>query len=57
MDILQSEEKTCFCILRPTVVVCAKRLADIQEVGDLAVRKLLLSAILDGLKKEISTVC
>ena len=52
LDILQSEEKTYFGILLPTVVVCAKKLTDIQQVGDLAVRKLLLSSILNGLKKR-----
>ena len=34
------------------MLVCAKKLTDIQEVGDLAVCKPLLSAILDGLKNR-----
>ena len=52
LDILQSEEKVYYGILLPTMLVCAKKLTDIQEVGDLAVCKPLLSAILDGLKKR-----
>ena len=35
LDILQSEEKAYYGILLPTVLVCAKKLTDIQEVGDL----------------------
>ena len=34
------------------MLVCAKKLTDIQKVGDLAVCKPLLCAILDGLKKR-----
>ena len=52
LDILQSEEKAYYGILLPTVLVCAKKLTDMQEVGDLAVCKPLLSAVVDGLKKR-----
>ena len=52
LDILQSEEKAYYSILLPTVLVCAKKLTDIQEARDLAICKLLLSVILDGLKKR-----
>ena len=52
LDILQSEEKAYYGILLPTVLVCAKKLTDMQEIGDLAVCKPLLSAVLDGLKKR-----
>ena len=52
LDILQSEEKAYYDILLPTALVSAKKLTDIQEVGDLAVCKPLLSAVLDGLKKR-----
>ena len=52
LDILQSEEKAYYGIPLPTVLVCAKKLTDIQDVGDLAVCKPLLSAVLDGLNKR-----
>ena len=45
-------KKAYYGILLPTVLVCAKKLTDIQEVGDLAVCKPLLSAITDSLKKR-----
>ena len=52
LDIFQSEEKAYYGILLPTVLVCAKKLTYIQEVGNLAVCKPLLSAILDGLNNR-----
>ena len=56
LDILQSEEKAYYGILLPTLLVCAKKLTDIQEVDDLAVCKPLLSAILDGLKQRFQAL-
>ena len=52
LDILQSEEKAYYGILLPAVLVCAKKLTDIQEFDDLAVCKPLLFAILGGLKRR-----